>query len=190
MQATGTITDMFDKVMDGAFDTARVASLAFLLTVTNDVMTFFVLIVLFGTLNFIVGLIADLQAGAKYSHKKAFHAFFEYAIAAIVILFTAAGARLIEPEGNYTDLLRLLTTLFALVYSKNIIRNFKKIQPDNEFIAVLDILINTKYLDFIKHLKNAKRHNSRANRVNNSGGEEDQERSDTGSGGESETANQ
>lgn len=181
---------MFDKIMDGVFDTARVASLAFLLTVTNDVMTFFVLIILFGALNFIVGLIAGLRAGEKYSHKKAFHAFFEYAIAAIVILFTAAAARLIEPAGNYTDLLRLLTTLFALVYSKNIIRNFKKIQPDNEFIAVLDILINTKYLDFIKHLKNAKFHNSRANRVNDSGGEEDQQRSDTGSGGESETVSQ
>lgn len=173
--------------MDGIFDTARVAFLAFLLTVTNDVMTFFVLIILFGTLNFIVGLIADLRAGGKYSHKKAFHAFFEYAIAAIVILFTAAAARLIEPNGNYTDLLRLLTTLFALVYSKNIIRNFKKIQPDNEFIAVLDILINTKYLDFIKNLKNAKFYNSRTNSVSNSGSEEDQQRSDTGSGGESET---
>ena len=47
---------MFNKIMDGVFDTARVASLAFLLTVTNDVMTFFVLIILFGALNFIVGL--------------------------------------------------------------------------------------------------------------------------------------
>src|SRR5574343_135156 len=181
---------MLNKIMDGVFDTARVASPAFLLTVTNDVMTFFILIVLFRALNFIVGLIAGLQAGEKYSHKKAFHAFFEYAIAAIVILFTAAAARLIEPEGNYTDLLRLLTTLFALVYSKNIIRNFKKIQPDNEFIAVLDMMINTKYLDFIKHLKNAKLYNSRANRVSGSGSEEDQQRSDTGSSGESETANQ
>ena len=176
--------------MDGIFDMARVASLAFLLTVTNDVMTFFVLIVLFGTLNFIVGLIAGLRAGEKYSHQKAFHAFFEYAVAAVVVLFTAAGARLIEPEGNYTDLLRLLTTLFALVYSKNIIRNFKKIQPDNEFIAILDIIINTKYLDFIKNMKNGKLHNSRTNRVNNGSGEEDKQQSDTGSGGESETANQ
>lgn len=181
---------MFDKVMNGVFDTARAASIAFLLTVTNDVMTFFVLIVLFGTLNLIVGLIAGLRAGEKYSHKKAFHAFFEYAIAAIVILFTAAGARLIEPDGNYTDLLRLLTTLFALVYSKNIIRNFKKIQPDNEFIAVLDMIINTKYLDFTKHLKNGKLHNSRTNSVNDSNGEEDQQRPDAGSTGEPETANQ
>lgn len=178
---------MFNKIMDGIFDTARVASLAFLLTVTNDVMTFFVLIILFGTLNFIVGLIAGLRAGEKYSHQKAFHAFFEYAIAAIVILFTAAGARLIEPHGNYTDLLRLLTTLFALVYSKNIIRNFKKIQPDNEFIVVLDMLINTKYLDFIKRLKNAKLHNSRTNGVSNSREGEDKQRTDTGSSGESET---
>ena len=174
--------------MDGVFDTARVASIAFLLTVTNDVMAFFVLIVLFGTLNFIVGLIAGLRAGEKYSHQKAFHAFFEYAIAATVILFTAAGARLIEPNGNYTDLLRLLTTLFALVYSKNIIRNFKKIQPDNEFIRVLDMIINTKYLDFIKHLKNGKLHNSRTNSVNDGNGEEDKQQPDTGSVGESETA--
>lgn len=176
--------------MDGILDTARVASIAFLLMVTNDVMTFFVLIILFGTLNFIVGLIAGLRAGEKYNHQKAFHAFFEYAIAAIVILFTAAGARLIEPEGNHTDLLRLLTTLFALVYSKNIIRNFKKIQPDNEFIAVLDMLINTKYSDFIKNLKNAKLHNSRANRVNDGGGEEDKQQPDTGNIGESEAVNQ
>lgn len=176
--------------MDGVFDTARVASIAFLLTVTNDVMTFFVLIVLFGTLNFIVGLIAGLKAGEKYSHQKAFHAFFEYAIAAIVILFTAAGARLIEPHGNYTDLLRLLTTLFALVYSKNIIRNFKQIQPDNEFINVLDMIINTKYLDFIKHLKNGKLHNSRTNSINDGEGGKDSECADIGTDRESETANQ
>lgn len=172
------------------FDTARVASIAFLLTVTNDVMTFFVLIVLFGTLNFIVGLIAGLKAGERYSHQKAFQAFFEYAIAAIVILFTAAGARLIEPHGNYTDLLRLLTTLFALVYSKNIIRNFKQIQPDNEFINVLDMIINTKYLDFIKHLKNGKLHNSRTNSVNDGEVGKDSECTDIGTDREPETTNQ
>lgn len=181
---------MFAKIMDGVFDTVRVASLAFLLTVTNDVSTFFVLIVLFGALNFIVGLIAGLKAGEKYSHKKAFHAFFEYAIAAVVILSTAVAARLIEPTGNHTDLLRLLTTLFALVYAKNIIRNFKKIQPDNEFIIVLDVLINTKYSDFIKQLKNGKFHNQRANRVNDGGGTGDQQHPDTGNIGESETADQ
>ena len=179
---------MFDKIMDGVFDTVRVATLAFILTVTSDVTTFFVLIVLFGALNFIVGLIAGLKAGEKYSHKKAFHAFFEYAIAAVVIVFTAAAARLIEPTGNYTDLLRLLTTLFALVYAKNIIRNFKKIQPDNEFIIVLDMIINAKYLDFTKRLKNDKFHNQRANRVDDGGGTGDQQHPDTGSSGESETA--
>lgn len=181
---------MFNKVMDGIFDTARVATLAFILTVTSDVTTFFVLIVLFGALNFIVGLIAGLKEGEKYSHKKAFHAFFEYAIAAVVILFTAAAAHLIEPTENYTGLLRLLTTLFALVYAKNIIRNFKKIQPDNEFIIVIDMLINTKYLDFIEQLKNGKFHNQRANRVNDGGGTGDQQHPDTGNIGESETANQ
>ena len=166
---------MFNKVMDGVFDTARIAALAFILSVTNDVMTFFILIVLFGMLNFVVGLIAGLRSGESYSHRKAFQAFFEYAIAAIVILFTAAGARLIEPHGDYTDLLRLLTTMFALVYSKNIIRNFKIIQPDNEFIQVLDMIINTKYLDFIKRLKDDKLHNSRTNEISESDQGEDQQ---------------
>lgn len=166
--------------MDGIFDTARIAALAFLLSVTNDVMTFFVLIVLFGTLNFVVGLVAGLKQGEHYSHKKAFHAFFEYAIAVIVILFTAAGARLIEPSGNYTDLLRLLTTLFALVYAKNIIRNFKIIQPDNEFIVILDIIINTKYLDFIKRLKDGKLHHRGTNEIGNGNAEGDQERTGNG----------
>lgn len=139
--------------MDGVLDAARISAIAFIMSVANDVMTFFVLIVLFGTLNFAVGLVADLREGKPYSHRKAFRAFFEYAIAAIVITFTAAAARLIQPEGDYTHVLRLLTTLFALVYAKNIIRNFKLIQPDNEFIAVLDVLINTKYAEFIKKIK-------------------------------------
>lgn len=169
---------MFNKIMDGVFDTARIAALAFILSVTNDVMTFFILIVLFGMLNFVVGLIAGLRSGESYSHRKAFHAFFEYAIAAIVILFTAAGARLIEPHGDCTDLLRLLTTLFALVYSKNIIRNLKIIQPDNEFIQVLDMIINTKYLDFIKRLKNGKLHNSRTNEISESDHGEDRQCTD------------
>lgn len=178
---------MFNKViMDGVLDVARVSAIAFIMSVANDVTTFFVLIVLFGTLNFIVGLAADLRAGKHYSHRKAFHAFFEYAIAAIVITFTAAAARLIQPGGDYTYILRLLTTLFALVYAKNIIRNFKLIQPDNEFITVLDVLINTKYVEFIKNLKNGVFHNKGADKVGDGGSQEDRQHTDEGSGSESD----
>lgn len=180
---------MLNKViMDGVLDAARISAFAFIMSVTNDVMTFFVLIVLFGTLNFIVGLVADLRAGKPYSHRKAFHAFFEYAIAAIVITFTAAAARLIQPEGDYTHILRLLTTLFALVYAKNIIRNFKLIQPDNEFITVLDTLINAKYVEFIKNLKNGVFHNKGADKVGDGGSLEDRQHTDEGSGSESNGA--
>lgn len=176
---------MFNNViMDGVLDAARISAIAFIMSVTNDVMTFFVLIVLFGTLNFIVGLVADLREGKPYSHRKAFHAFFEYAIAAIVITFTAAAARLIQPEGDYTHILRLLTTLFALVYAKNIIRNFKLIQPDNEFISVLDMLINTKYVEFIKKLKNGVFHNKGTNEVCDGGSPEDRQHTNEGSGSE------
>lgn len=180
---------MFNKVMDGILDAVRISALAFIMSVTNDVMTFFVLIVLFGTLNFVVGLVADLRARKPYSHRKAFHAFFEYAIATIVITFTAAAARLIQPEGDYTHVLRLLTTLFALVYAKNIIRNFKLIQPDNEFIAVLDMLINAKYVEFIKKLKNGVFRSEGTNKVGDGGSPEDRQHTDTGSGGESEGVN-
>lgn len=177
---------MFNKViMDGVLDTARISAITFIMLVTNDVMTFFVLIVLFGTLNFIVGLVADLREGNPYSHRKAFHAFFEYAIATIVITFTAAAARLIQPEGDYTHILRLLTTLFALVYAKNIIRNFKLIQPDNEFISVLDVLINAKYVEFIKRLKNGVFHNKGTDEVYDGGSQEDRQHTDEGSGSES-----
>lgn len=177
---------MFNKViMDGVLDAARISTIAFIMSVTNDVMTFFVLIVLFGTLNFIVGLAADLRAGKPYSHRKAFHAFFEYAIAAIVITFTAGAARLIQLEGDYTHILRLLTTLFALVYAKNIIRNFKLIQPDNEFISVLDMLINTKYVEFIKKLKNGVFHNKGTDEVYDGRSPEDRQHTDEGSGSES-----
>lgn len=177
---------MFNKViMDGVLDVARISAFAFIMSVANDVTTFFVLIVLFGTLNFVVGLVADLRAGKHYSHRKAFHAFFEYAIAAIVITFTAAAARLIQPGGDYTYILRLLTTLFALVYAKNIIRNFKLIQPDNEFITVLDMLINTRYVEFIKKLKNGVFHNKGADKVGDGGSPEDRQHTDEGSGGES-----
>lgn len=178
---------MFNKVvMDGVLDAARISVIAFIMSVANDVTTFFVLIVLFGTLNFIVGLVADLRAGKPYSHRKAFHAFFEYAIAAIVITFTAAAARLIQPEGDYTHILRLLTTLFALVYAKNIIRNFKLIQPDNEFITALDILINTKYVEFIKKSKNGVFHNKGTDEVYDGGSPEDRQHTDAGSGSESD----
>lgn len=178
---------MFNKViMDGVLDAARISAFAFIMSVANDVTTFFVLIVLFGTLNFVVGLVADLRAGKHYSHRKAFHAFFEYAIAAVVITFTAAAARLIQPGGDYTYILRLLTTLFALVYAKNIIRNFKLIQPDNEFITVLDVLINTKYIEFVKNLKNGVFHNKGADKVGDGGSQEDRQRTDEGSGSESD----
>ena len=178
---------MFNKVtMDGVLDAARVSAFAFIMSVANDVTTFFVLIVFFGTLNFLVGLVADLRAGKPYSHRKAFHAFFEYAIAAIVITFTAAAARLILPGGDYTYILRLLTTLFALVYAKNIIRNFKLIQPDNEFITVLDMLINTRYVEFIKKLKNGVFHNKGADKVGDGGSPEDRQHTDGGSGSESD----
>lgn len=177
---------MFNKViMDGVLDAARISAFAFIMSVANDVTTFFVLIVLFGTLNFVVGLVADLRAGKHYSHRKAFHAFFEYAIAAIVITFTAAAARLIQPGGDYTYILRLLTTLFALVYAKNIIRNFELIQPDNEFITVLDMLINTKYVEFIKNLKNGVFHNKGTDKVGDGGSQEDRQHTDEGSGSES-----
>lgn len=180
---------MFNRViMDGVLNAARISAFAFIMSVANDVTTFFVLIVLFGTLNFIVGLVADLRAGKPYSHRKAFHAFFEYAIAAIVITFTAAAARLILPGGDYTYILRLLTTLFALVYAKNIIRNFKLIQPDNEFITVLDMLINTKYVEFIKKLKNGVFHNKGADKVGDGGSQEDRQHTDEGSGSESDGA--
>lgn len=176
---------MFNKViMNGVLDAVRISAIAFIMSVTDDVMTFFVLLVLFGTLNFVVGLVADLRAGKPYSHRKAFHAFFEYAIAMIVMTFTAAAARLIQPEGDYTHVLRLLTTLFALVYAKNIIRNFKLIQPDNEFIAVLDMLINTKYVEFIKKLKNDVFHSEGTNEVYDGGSPEDRQHTDEGSGSE------
>jgi hypothetical protein len=180
---------MFNKViMDGVLDAARISAIAFIMSVTNDVMTFFVLIVLFGTLNFIVGLVADLREGKPYSHRKAFHAFFEYAIAAIVITSTAAAARLIQPEGDHTHILQLLTTLFALVYAKNIIRNFKLIQPDNEFISVLDMLINAKYVEFIKKLKNGVFHNKGTDEIYDGGSQEDRQHTDEGSGSESNGA--
>lgn len=178
---------MFNKVvMDGVLDAARISAIAFIMSVANDVVTFFVLIVLFGTLNFVVGLVADLRAGKPYSHRKAFRAFFEYAIAAIVITFTAAAARLIQPEGDYMHVLRLLTTLFALVYAKNIIRNFRLIQPDNEFIAVLDMLINTKYVESIKKLENGVFHSEGTSKVGDGGSPEDRQHTDPGSGSESE----
>lgn len=180
---------MFNNVMDGIFDTIRISLFAFALSVANDVKTFFVLIILFGVLNFLVGLFAGLKQGEQYSHRKAFHAFFEYAIAAVVIGFTAAAARLIEPAGDYTAILRLLTTLFALVYAKNIIRNFKILQPNNEFIEILDIIINTKYLDFIKNIRNGKFHFKRTDGVNYGSSEEDKQPTGCDTGGEPSETN-
>lgn len=175
---------MFNKVMDGIFDILRISFFTFILSVANDVKSFFGLIILFGILNFLVGLFAGLKQGERYSHRKAFRAFFEYAIAAVVIGFTAAASRLIEPAGDYTAILRLLTTLFALVYAKNIIRNFKVLQPGNEFIELLDVIINTKYLDFIKNVKNGEFHFKRADGINYGSSEKDKQPTGCDSEGE------
>lgn len=139
--------------MDSILETIKVSIAAMLLAVVNDVALFMLLIIMMGAVNFACGLWADLSKGLRYSHSKAFNFFVEYAVSAGVIVFTALGCRLLNPDGDYTYLLRILTSLFAILYAKNVLRNLHKVRPKDEFIAMLNIIVNSKYSEILKSIK-------------------------------------
>ena len=123
------------------------------LTVVSDVKDFIFLVVLVTMLNWLAGYMADRKKGEKYQHKKTMQAVKELCLTNAVLFFVALTCSMLEPDIDYTAIVKVLTGIFLIIYARNITKNLCIIQPYNEFIKVLNSIANSKYLQLKKKIK-------------------------------------
>lgn len=115
------------------------------ISVIQDIHTLLIIVFLLTFLNWLVGLLAGLKEGERYSHKKTFKAIREMYTALAILFFTALVCNLLEPDVDCKVLMQGITILFTIVYAKNISKNIKVLQPSNIFISTLDKIVNVKF---------------------------------------------
>lgn len=123
------------------------------LTVVSDVKDFIFLVVLVTMLNWLAGYMADRKKGEKYQHKKTMQAVKELCLTNAVLFFVALTCSMLEPDIDYTAIVKVLTGIFLIIYARNITKNLRIIQPSNEFIKVLNSIANSKYFQLKKKIK-------------------------------------
>lgn len=123
------------------------------LTVVSDVKAFIFLVVIVTILNWLAGYMADKKVGKGYEHKKTMQAVKELFLTNAILFFVALTCNLLEPDINYTAIVRVLTGIFLIIYARNITKNLRIIQPSNEFIKVLNSIANSKYFQLKKKIK-------------------------------------
>lgn len=123
------------------------------LTVVSDVKDFIFLVVLVTMLNWLAGYMADRKKGEKYQHKKTMQAVKELCLTNAVLFFVALTCSMLEPDIDYTAIVKVLTGIFLIIYARNITKNLCIIQPYNEFIKVLNSIANSKYFQLKKKIK-------------------------------------
>lgn len=123
------------------------------LTVVSDVKDFIFLAVIVTILNWLAGYMADKKVGKGYEHKKTMQAVKELFLTNAILFFVALTCNLLEPDINYTAIVRVLTGIFLIIYARNITKNLRIIQPSNEFIKVLNSIANSKYFQLKKKIK-------------------------------------
>lgn len=123
------------------------------LTVVSDVKDFIFLVVLVTMLNWLAGYMADRKKGEKYQHKKTMQAVKELCLTNAVLFFVALTCSMLEPDIDYTVIVKVLTGIFLIIYARNITKNLCIIQPSNEFIKVLNSIANSKYFQLKKKIK-------------------------------------
>ena len=123
------------------------------LTVVSDVKDFIFLVVIVTILNWLAGYMADKKVGKGYEHKKTMQAVKELFLTNAILFFVALTCNLLEPDINYTAIVRVLTGIFLIIYARNITKNLRIIQPSNEFIKVLNSIANSKYFQLKKKIK-------------------------------------
>lgn len=123
------------------------------LTVVSDVKDFIFLVVLVTMLNWLAGYMADRKKGEKYQHKKTMQAVKELCLTNAVLFFVALTCSMLEPDIDYTAIVKVLTGIFLIIYVRNITKNLRIIQPSNEFIKVLNSIANSKYFQLKKKIK-------------------------------------
>lgn len=123
------------------------------LAVVSDVKDFIFLVVIVTILNWLAGYMADKKVGKGYEHKKTMQAVKELFLTNAILFFVALTCNLLEPDINYTAIVRVLTGIFLIIYARNITKNLRIIQPSNEFIKVLNSIANSKYFQLKKKIK-------------------------------------
>ena len=123
------------------------------LTVISDVKDFIFLVVIVTILNWLAGYMADKKVGKGYEHKKTMQAVKELFLTNAILFFVALTCSMLEPDIDYTAIVKVLTGIFLIIYARNITKNLRIIQPSNEFIRVLNSIANSKYFQLKKKIK-------------------------------------
>lgn len=123
------------------------------LAVVSDVKDFIFLVVIVTILNWLAGYMADKKVGKGYEHKKTMQAVKELFLTNAILFFVALTCNMLEPNIDYTAIVKVLTGIFLIIYTRNITKNLRIIQPSNEFIKVLNSIANSKYFQLKKKIK-------------------------------------
>lgn len=123
------------------------------LTVVTDIRDFIFLVVIVTALNWLVGYMADRAKGKPYKHKKTMQAVKELFLTNAILFFVALTCNMLEPGIDYQFLVKALTGIFLIIYTRNITRNLRAVQPGNEFVKVLNSIANSKYFQLKKKIK-------------------------------------
>ena len=123
------------------------------LAVVSDVKDFLFLVVIVTAINWLAGYMAGSKKGEKYQHKKTMQAVKELFLTSAVLFFVALTCSMLEPTIDYTLIIKMLTSIFLIIYARNITKNLRIIQPSNEFIRVLNSIANSKYFQMKKKIK-------------------------------------
>ena len=123
------------------------------LTVVSDVKDFIFLVVIVTILNWLAGYMADKKVGKGYEHKKTMQAVKELFLTSAILFFVALTCSMLEPDIDYTAIVKVLTGIFLIIYARNITKNLRIIQPSNDYIKVLNSIANSKYFQLKKKIK-------------------------------------
>lgn len=123
------------------------------LAVVTDIRDFILLVVIVTALNWLVGYLADRAKGQPYKHRKTMQAVKELFLTNAILFFAALTCDMLEPGINYQLLVKTLTGIFLVIYARNITRNLRVVQPGNEFVEVLNSIVNSRYFRLKKKIK-------------------------------------
>lgn len=126
------------------------------LSVVANIRDFIFLVIIVTALNWLVGYLADRAKGKPYKHKKTMQAVKELFLTNVILFFVALTCDMLEPGIDYQFLVKMLTGIFLIIYARNITRNLRVVQPGNEFVKVLNSIVNSKYFQLKKKIKDGK----------------------------------
>lgn len=123
------------------------------LAVVTDIRDFIFLVVIVTALNWLVGYLADRAKGKPYRHEKTMQAVKELFLTNAILFLVALTCNMLEPGIDYRLLVKVLTGIFLVIYARNITRNLRVVQPENEFVKVLNSIANSKYFQLKRKIK-------------------------------------